>query len=274
MDSSNTNVYKIELLTPEGKYNYVAYLLADENGVSIKVAKYARTDKVDLIKNEEYGYCSLIKATYQVLDKLKVENATLAKITSSERLEKNLVEPIPMREAIINAIIHSDYSKEIPPVFEIFSDRLPFTSHGGLLPGQSEEDFFSCSSMPRNRELMRAFKDLGLVERLGSGMSKILRVYERNIFKISVHFIKVEFSFSVPLILSVINDGTKVGIEDNDKNRVILLLKNHPPITIRQLATELQISPRQINRIIKDLKEQEVIIRIGSKRNGYRETKN
>lgn len=31
----------LELLTPEGKYNYVAYLLADENGVSIKVAKYA-----------------------------------------------------------------------------------------------------------------------------------------------------------------------------------------------------------------------------------------
>lgn len=31
----------LELLTPDGKYNYVAYLLADENGVSIKVAKYA-----------------------------------------------------------------------------------------------------------------------------------------------------------------------------------------------------------------------------------------
>jgi hypothetical protein len=105
LDSSNTSVYKIELLTPEGKYNYVAYLLADENGVSIKVSKYVETDKVDLIENEEYGYCSLIKATYQVLDKLKVENTTLAKITSSKRLEKNLVEPIPMREAIINAIM-------------------------------------------------------------------------------------------------------------------------------------------------------------------------
>lgn len=53
----------LELLTPEGKYNYIAYLLADENGVSIKVAKYAGTDKVDLIENEEYGYCSLIKST-------------------------------------------------------------------------------------------------------------------------------------------------------------------------------------------------------------------
>ena len=51
----------LELLTPDGKYNYIAYLLADENGVSIKVAKYAGADKVDLIENEDYGYCSLIK---------------------------------------------------------------------------------------------------------------------------------------------------------------------------------------------------------------------
>ena len=51
----------LELLTPDGKYNYIAYLLADENGVSIKVAKYAGADKVDLIENEEYGYCSLIR---------------------------------------------------------------------------------------------------------------------------------------------------------------------------------------------------------------------
>ncbi|MEG0215178.1 MAG: hypothetical protein RR685_03420 [Hungatella sp.] len=40
------------------------------------------------------------------------------------------------------------------------------TSYGGLIPGQSEADFFSCSSMPRNRELMRVFKDIGLVEQL------------------------------------------------------------------------------------------------------------
>lgn len=125
----------LELLTPDGKFNYVAYLLADENGISIKVAKYAGTDKVDLIENEEYGYCSLIKATHQVLEKLKIENITRAKVTNTKRVEKNLVEPIPMREAVINAIVHSDFSREIPPVFEIFSDKMVFTSYGGLIPG-------------------------------------------------------------------------------------------------------------------------------------------
>ncbi|MGL5434231.1 MAG: ATP-binding protein [Lachnospiraceae bacterium] len=43
-----------------------------------------------------------------------------------------------------------------------------------------KEEFFSCSSMPRNRELMRVFKDVGLVEQLGSGMSRILKAYHVN----------------------------------------------------------------------------------------------
>lgn len=54
-------------------------------------------------------------------------------------------------------------------------------------------DFFSGASMPRNRELMRIFKDLDLVEQLGSGMNRILRSYDRRIFRISEHFIRVAF---------------------------------------------------------------------------------
>lgn len=263
----------LELLTPDGKYNYVAYLLADENGVSVKVAKYAGTDKVDLIENEEYGYCSLIKATNQVLDKLKIENSTMAKVTSTKRIEKNLVEPIPMREAIINTIVHSDFSREIPPVFEIFSDRMVFTSYGGLIPGQSEQDFFSCSSMPRNRELMRVFKDVGLVEQLGSGMSRILKVYDKSIFNISEHFIKVEFPFPVQKNSQIIAIGDEIGDDNGDENKVLEVLRIEPAITAKKLSETINMSPRKISRIIKELRETGRIVRVGSDRKGYWEIK-
>lgn len=51
------------LFTEDSALNYAAYLLADENGISIKVAKYRGTNRVDPIENNEYGYSSLIKAT-------------------------------------------------------------------------------------------------------------------------------------------------------------------------------------------------------------------
>lgn len=263
----------LELLTPDGKFNYVAYLLADENGVSIKVAKYAGSDKVDLVENEEYGYCSLIKATHQVLEKLKIENITRAKVTNAKRVEKNLIEPIPMREAVINAIVHSDFSREIPPVFEIFNDKMVFTSYGGLIQGQSKEDFFSCSSMPRNRELMRVFKDVGLVEQLGSGMSRILKEYDKSIFHISEHFIKVEFPFSLPKETIIIANGDHNGNETGNDNleiwKVMEILSENPSITAKQMAKQMNISPRKVSRLIKELKENGKIVRIGSDRKGY-----
>ena len=95
----------LELLTEDGQYNYVAYLLADANGMSIKVAKYEGLDRVDLMENNEYGYCSLVKATKQVLDKINVENKTLAKITPKEREEKRIWNSVALREAVINSLL-------------------------------------------------------------------------------------------------------------------------------------------------------------------------
>jgi len=174
----------LELLTTEGAFNYAAYLLADDNGMSIKVAKYAGLDRVNLIENEEYGFCCLIKATKAVLEKLKVENKTLATITDTTRSETKLLNPIALREAVINAIIHNAYSRDVPPKFELFADRLEITSAGGLPQGFSQDEFFMGYSVPQNKELMRVFRDVDLVEQLGSGIPRILQSYTKNVVTI------------------------------------------------------------------------------------------
>lgn len=94
----------LELFTPENKYNYAAYLMADNNNISVKVAKYKDVNRVALIQNEEYGFCSLIKATKQVLDKVEVENKTFTKITSKERIDKKQWNSVALREAIIHPV--------------------------------------------------------------------------------------------------------------------------------------------------------------------------
>lgn len=261
----------LEFLNPEGKYNYIAYLLADENGTSIKVAKYAGTDKVDLMENEEYGYCSLIKATHRVLDKFKVENITKAKITDTVRIEKNLVEELPLREAIINAVVHNDYSHEYPPVFEIFSDRIEITSYGGLIQGQSEDDFFSGGSMPRNRELMRVFRDVDLVEQLGSGMGRILKAYDKSIFKISENFLRVVFPFakteSEP-VNEPLNEPVNEPLSANAK-RLLEVIAKRPNLSKEQLAAEIGKSRATVTRTISELTKKKVIYRVGSDKTGY-----
>ncbi len=193
----NENFAKnLELLTEAGKYNYVAYLMADENGSSIKLAKYSSSDRADLTENNEYGYCSLIKATNAVLDKLEIENRTAATITARKRIESRLWDAVAIREAVINAIVHNDYTREIPPKFEIFPDRLEITSYGGLFEGMSKEDFFSGLSLPKNKELMRIFRDLDIVEQLGSGVPRILRAYSKECFVFGDSFTRMIFKFN------------------------------------------------------------------------------
>lgn len=193
----------LELLTDDEKFNYVAYLMADINGMSMKAAKYNGTDRVHLVENNEFGYCSLIKATKQILDKVELENKTFATITSKERIETRLWDMVALREAIINAIVHNDYTREVPPKFEFFDDRFEITSYGSLPEGLSEEDFFAGVSMPRNKEIMRIFKDLELVEHLGSGVPRILQSYGRENFHFLDNFIRMSF----PIVEQV---GTKL----------------------------------------------------------------
>ena len=183
----------LELLAEPDKYNYIAYLLSDINSTSIKVAKYSSLSRTDLSENNEYGYACLIRAAKRVLDKIELENPTSTRITSKERVDTRLWDMVALREAIINAFVHNDFTGEVPPKFEIFPDRIEITSAGGLPEGLSQEEFFRGFSVPRNQELMRIFKDLGMVEQLGSGVPRILESYGRECFAFSDHFLRMSF---------------------------------------------------------------------------------
>ena len=108
-----------------------------------------------------------------------------------QRLEKRLWHQVAVREAVINAFVHNDYSREIAPTFEIFDDRMEITSYGGLPDGLKKEEFFEGFSVPRNKELMRIYKDLDFVEQLGSGIPRILEFYNKDDFRFSESFLRI-----------------------------------------------------------------------------------
>lgn len=100
-------------------------------------------------------------------------------------------------------IVRNDFTREVPPKFEIFADRIEITSAGTLPEGLSEEDFFDGVSIPRNRELMRVYRDLELVEQLGSGVPRILESYGKECFRFMGNFIRMTFPASEEVIPQV-----------------------------------------------------------------------
>ena len=260
----------LELLTDSDKYNYVAYLLSDENGNSIKVAKYSSLDRCDLTENNEYGYCSLIKATKSVLAKLDIENRTAATITPVERKETPLWDKVALREAVINAIVHNDYSFEVPPKFEIFPDRLEITSAGRLPESLTREEFFSGISIPRNKELMRIYRDVELVESLGSGIPRILRAYGEECFKFTDNFIRITFPVS-----GQGKSGEKTTQKTTQKatqktaQKILHYIKQDASISRNKLAELCGISPDGIKWQLNKMQKNGVIRRVGPNKGGY-----
>lgn len=278
----------LELVTKEGEYNYVAYLLADENNNSIKVAKYSSLDRCDLIENNEYGYCSLIKATKSVLTKLEIENKTAAKITPMERIETPLWDRVAVREAVVNAIVHNDYSFEVPPKFEIFPDRLEITSAGRLPESLSRKEFFTGISIPRNKELMRIYRDLDIVESLGSGIPRILRSYGEECFHFTDNFIRIIFPAGIQE--STEEDTQKSGqrsikwpkkwpeettektteeTTEKTTEKILNAIAKNPYITQSELAKVCGITEDGIYWNIKKLKEGGIIRRVGPNKGGH-----
>ena len=266
----------LNLLTDEGKYNYNAYLLADENNISIKLVKYLGTSKMELIENQEYGYCCLITATQRILDRLTVENTVYAKIEYNGRKEVEMIDSKALKEAVINAMVHSDYTLSTTPIIELYSDRIEITSGGGLPQGLSQEEFLEGVTAPRNKELIRVFKDVDLIENIGSGVLRILDAYDKSCFKFMEHFLRVSFKYKenpfeyeiknkVPTN-DTINDTIK--LTKNEREILSLIIKNNQ-ITREEIVKETRLSDRTISRIIKHLQYEKIILREGSKKTGY-----
>ena len=257
------------LYTEDGKYNYVAYLMADNNGNSIKVARFKGIDKSEILERNEYGRCCLIKSTLAVLDKLDVINTTAVRVKGkASREEYRLVNHEALREAVINAIIHNDYINGAYPVFEIYDDRIEVVSSGGLPNGLSVEEFFNGRSLPRNRELMRIFSDMSFCEQLGSGIKKIMKYCNKEDFDISEHFLAVKFKYNKKALSILETENGDINGDIKLKERVLDLIANDPSISRNDISRIINISTRTVDRIIKELKDGGLIIGKTKNKNG------
>ncbi len=217
---NNNFLQNLDLLTNEGKYNYNAFLLADENNVSIKLVKYLGTNKMDLVENQEYGYRCIITATQRILDRLDAENTVYAKIEYKGRKEVEMIDKAALKEAVINAVVHNDYSYGNSPIIELYSDRIEITSAGGLPQELSQEEFLEGVTAPRNKELIRVFKDVDLIENIGSGVLRILDAYDKSCFKFMDHFLRVSFKYKENPFEYEEKTNKKTNKKTNIKKRV------------------------------------------------------
>lgn len=151
-----------------------------------------------------------------------------------------------IREAVINAIVHADYSLAGSPIrIAIFDDRLEI-ENPGLLPF-GLRDIKEGISKIRNRVIARVFRELGLIERWGSGVQRILsECHDAGL--VEPRFEEIGTHFRVTFYKEQINPRL---LDDVDALIVDALRKNGQ-LSTKTLAQIIKLSDRQTRtRLIK-----------------------
>ena len=146
-----------------------------------------------------------------------------------------------LREALVNAIVHADYSQRGAPVrVSFFDDRIEIENPGILLPGMTIEDVKQGVSRIRNRVIARVFRELDLIEQWGSGFRRILKdAEELGLPQPEIIEIGMRVRFIVYLAESI---EVEIGdpVTSNIKRRPELRPKSRPESELKsQLAVKV-----------------------------------
>ncbi|WP_283651501.1 ATP-binding protein [Ileibacterium valens] len=100
---------------------------------------------------------------------------------SLERKKVYLVPEQAFRESIVNALVHRQWDISADILLKMYPDRMQVNSPGGLPYGITKEDYlYRDISVPRNFTITNLFLRLGLIEKLGTGIHRIIRSYSKT----------------------------------------------------------------------------------------------
>jgi len=139
----------------------------------IQAGRFQGADKSRIIDRAEIRSFPL-RAVEQAIAFVEKHTLHGAEIGAVRRKERWSLPPVAVREAVINAVVHTGYAQRGAPLrLSIFDDRLEIENPGLLPFGLTLEDLPHGVSKLRNRVIGRVFHALGLVEQWGSGIQRM-----------------------------------------------------------------------------------------------------
>lgn len=157
-------------------YSNLALIISDQCTHTTKVAVFADEENTKFRDSKEFGG-SIFEQLDSTYAYLALCNKTVATFKGLERIEKVDYPEEALREALLNALVHRDYSFSGSIIINVNDKEMEFISIGGLLPGLSPDDIRSGISQPRNKNLADIFHRLHLIESYGTGIRKIYNLY-------------------------------------------------------------------------------------------------
>ncbi len=255
------------LLNSDGRLNYQAQLLSDQNDIPLSVAMFRGADRSDMTFRKDYGGRSLLTEVNQVLDFVQAQNEVSVQVGPGSRKERELFDGNAFREAWINACVHNNWIGHIAPTVHIFDDRMEIISYGSIPYWLSLEDFFSGKSLPVNDALMRVFVQTRLTEHTGHGIPVITSAYGKEAFDLTNGTVTVTLRFH-GLRSAASRHPEEYPLTEREMS-VLDAIRSNPNAKLNDVAYMSGVSRAYVGKIVVKLKDKGLIERIGNQRTGY-----
>lgn len=187
----------LHLIGEDDTYTNLAFLLSEQCTHMIKLAVFEGSKKT-VFKDRRELSGSLLEQLEESYDYIDRYNRTRAEFSGLDRVDMRDYPPEAIREALLNAIVHRDYSFSGAALISIFEDRIEFVTIGGLVKGITLDDVKLGVSVLRNQYLANIFYRLRLIEAYGTGIFKINECYEDYTVKPVIETTDNAFKITLP----------------------------------------------------------------------------
>lgn len=249
--------------TPDGVYTNLGLLLSDQCTHTIKTALFSGVKKEQFQDRKEFSG-SILQQMNDAYAFIDLNNKKKSTFSGLHRIDQRAYPEIAVREALLNSLVHREYSFSSSTLISIFSDRIEFVSLGGLVKGLTLKDIMLGISQCRNEKLAAVFYRLQLIEAYGTGIPKIIESYEGCSCQPKIESSDNAFKITLPNR----NQDLAYLPETTKSERAVLAFAGEKGKLQRiDVEEKLGVSRSRANHILKQLLDKGMLKPVGNGRN-------
>lgn len=267
----------LHMIGEDDMYTNLAFLLSEQCTHMIKLAVFEGSKK-SVFKDRRELSGSLLEQLEEAFDYIDRYNRTRAEFSGLDRLDMRDYPPEAIREALLNAIVHRDYSFSGATLISIFEDRIEFVTIGGLVKGITLADVKLGVSVLRNQYLANIFYRLRLIEAYGTGILKINECYDDYVAKPIIETTGNAFKITLPNTnfhaeeqkapnIPKTGGSTSVTKKEERMNAVLELCRSKSFIVRSDVEMALGVSQSTAILLLRELTDDGVLIKKGKTKN-------
>ena len=245
----------------DGLFTNLALLMSDQCQHSIKVAVFGDDENTTFKDNREFKG-SIFRQIDEVFRYIMLSNRTSSVFKGLERIDKSDYPEAALREALLNSVVHRDYSYSGSIIININDKQMEFVSIGGLLPGLTTDDIRSGISQPRNKNLAEVFHRLKLIEAYGTGIRRIYKLYENCSVQPRIEVTHNTFKMILPN-MSVTEPLAVKTYLTPQKEEILDFISKNGQITEAEIMELLSVKRTRAYTVAKQMCDESLIVAVG-----------